>query len=85
MITGVYCENNSERLTLRNGYPGISIVLAENRDGLEVRCQLPGRPACRKVLRIPEPLIGRVSAAEYFRRHSGRPRSDRSTDHKSRA
>lgn len=68
MITGAYCENSCERLAQRNGYRGISIVLAENRDGLEVRRQLPRRPASRKVLRNPEePLIGRVSATEYFR------------------
>jgi hypothetical protein len=62
-----YGEKSSERLARRNGYRGLAIVIAENRDGLEVPRLLPGRPESRKVLRIPdEPLIGRVSATEYF-------------------
>lgn len=47
MTTG-YGEKSSERLAQRNGYRGLAIVLAENRDGLEVRRQLPGRPEPRK-------------------------------------
>jgi hypothetical protein len=47
--------------------PILAIVLAENRDGLEVPRQLLDRPDSRNVLRIPEEsLIGRASAAEYF-------------------
>jgi hypothetical protein len=62
-----YGEKSSERLAKRNGYHGLAIVLAENRDGLEIRRLPPGRPESRKVLRIPEePLIGRVSAASAF-------------------